>query len=59
MKVILINYTMMHVRGMKNCLDIGPEEFLWADQTGLESHAVPSAFGKFYEAALEALAKEE
>ena len=37
----------------------GTEEFLWADQTGLESHAVPSAFGKFYEAALEALAKEE
>lgn len=29
MKVILINYTMMYVSGMKNCLDIGPEEFLW------------------------------
>lgn len=29
MKVVLINYTMMHVIGMKNCLDIGPEEFLW------------------------------
>lgn len=29
MKVILINYTMMHVMGMKNCLNIGPAEFLW------------------------------
>ena len=37
----------------------GTREFLWADQAAIESHAVPSAFGKFYEAALEALAKEE
>ena len=37
----------------------GTEELLWADRAGLKDHAVPSAFGKFYEAALEALAKEE
>lgn len=29
MKVILINYNMKYVFGMKNCFDLGPEEFLW------------------------------
>ena len=37
----------------------GTADLLWVDPAGLKSHAVPSAFGKFYEAALEALAKEE
>lgn len=29
MKIILINYNMRYVFGMKNCFNIGPEEFLW------------------------------
>lgn len=29
MKVILINYNMKYIFGMKNCFDLGPEEFLW------------------------------
>lgn len=29
MKIILINYNMKYILGMKNCFDLGPEEFLW------------------------------
>ena len=36
----------------------GAETFLWADAKALESHAVPSAFGKFYEEACKALKEE-
>ena len=32
--------------------------FLWVDAEGLKGHAVPSAFGKFYDEALRALEKE-
>ena len=32
--------------------------FLWADEESLQAHAVPSAFGKFYDQALEELGKE-
>ena len=33
----------------------GPAEFLWSDGAGLEDRAVPSAFARYYEAALELL----
>ena len=36
----------------------GPGDFLWADREALAAHAVPSAFGKFYEEAQERLGKE-
>ena len=29
----------------------GPEDFLWVDAAGLEDHAVPSAFARYYEEA--------
>lgn len=29
MKIILINYNMKYIFGMKNCFDMGPEEFIW------------------------------
>ena len=33
----------------------GPEEFFWADLGELESRAVPSAFARYYAAAVEEL----
>ncbi|MBP3486551.1 MAG: A/G-specific adenine glycosylase, partial [Oscillospiraceae bacterium] len=36
----------------------GPADFLWADREALTAHAVPSAFGRFYEEAQERLGKE-
>ena len=36
----------------------GAEELLWVDAEGLTAHAVPSAFGKFYAGAEEALSGE-
>ena len=36
----------------------GVPEFLWADGEGLEAHAVPSAFARYYEEAKELLKKE-
>ena len=35
----------------------GPEEFLWVDEAGLEEHAVPSAFVRYYTEAQECLRK--
>jgi A/G-specific adenine glycosylase len=37
----------------------GREDFLWMDPQGLRSHAVPSAFGKFYDEACAAIEQEE
>ena len=34
-------------------------DFLWVDAAGLKAHAVPSAFGKFYEEALRMLERED
>ncbi len=36
----------------------GPEEFLWADQAGLEARAVPSAFARYYAEARRLLEEE-
>lgn len=33
----------------------GPEDFVWADAEGLEEHAVPSAFARYYVEAMEQL----
>lgn len=37
----------------------GPDDFLWVDQEGLTAHAVPSAFGRYYQEAGQRLASEE
>ena len=36
----------------------GPADFLWADSAGLETHAVPSAFARYYDEALRLLEEE-
>ena len=36
----------------------GPAEFEWVDAAGLENHAVPSAFARYYAEAGEALMTE-
>ena len=37
----------------------GPEDFFWADRAALASHAVPSAFGRYYAQAMELLGAAE
>ena len=36
----------------------GPEEFVWVDAEGLKSHAVPSAFARYYAEAAKELAAD-
>ena len=36
----------------------GPAEWEWVDAAGLETHAVPSAFARYYEEARQALVEK-